>query len=147
MKNQELNKYLKKLEELMPKFHNTITKMDSGCVEDMEITHHQFIALIHIDQIKNCTMSGLSQSLNVTMGNMTTMVDRLIKEGYVRREHNPEDRRIVEVALTTKGKNLVQKAKKIRQEMFINIIKKLTKQDIETMIKLLEKITNEGGKE
>ncbi len=49
------------------------------------------------------TMSELSRMLLVSNGNATTVVDRLEKDGLVRRTPSETDRRTVFVALTTEG--------------------------------------------
>ena len=140
---RDLNKYLAKFEELMPLFHRNIARMDQNCVEKMDLTPHQFIALKTIADTNDCIMSDLSNKLGVTMGNMTSMVDRLIKEGYVAREHDPDDRRVVKVKLTGKGKDIAAKAGKIKKALLQDIFKKLTKKEIETMLDLIEKIAGE----
>ena len=49
------------------------------------------------------TMSELSRLLLVSNGNATTVVDRLEKDGLVRRTPSETDRRTVHVALTPEG--------------------------------------------
>ena len=49
------------------------------------------------------TMSELSRMLLVSNGNATTVVDRLEKDGLVRRTPSETDRRTVFVALTAEG--------------------------------------------
>lgn len=49
------------------------------------------------------TMSELSRLLLVSNGNATAVVDRLEKDGLVRRSPAPNDRRTVHVALTPAG--------------------------------------------
>lgn len=49
------------------------------------------------------TMSELSRMLLVSNGNATTVVDRLEKDGLVRRTQSDQDRRTVYVALTPEG--------------------------------------------
>lgn len=49
------------------------------------------------------TMSELSRMLLVSNGNATTVVDRLEKDGLVRRTQSDQDRRTVYVALTPQG--------------------------------------------
>ena len=49
------------------------------------------------------TMSELSRMLLVSNGNATTVVDRLEKDGLVRRTQSETDRRTVFVALTDEG--------------------------------------------
>lgn len=140
MSKKNLNQYMERFEYLMHLFHKNIADVDEGCVEKMDLTPHQFIVLKIIANTNNCIMSDLSKSLGVTMGNMTSMVDRLIREGYVTRDHDPADRRVVKVKLTDKGREIAVKASKRKQAMLLNIFKKLSKKDILTILGLFEKI-------
>ncbi|HEY5087177.1 MAG TPA: MarR family transcriptional regulator [Gemmatimonadaceae bacterium] len=50
------------------------------------------------------TMSELSRRLMVTNGNLTGLVDRLVREGLVARVVSPPDRRAQMISLTVTGK-------------------------------------------
>ena len=49
-------------------------------------------------------MNALSKYLMVTGGNVTGLTDELEKDGFVRRESDPDDRRSWRVALTPEGR-------------------------------------------
>lgn len=48
----------------------------------------------------------LARQLLASRGNITRLVDRMIAEGLVDRRPSPEDRRIIQVGLTDKGRAL-----------------------------------------
>lgn len=54
------------------------------------------------------TMSELSRMLLVSNGNATTVVDRLEKDGHVKRTPSTRDRRTVHVAMTEAGLKLFE---------------------------------------
>ena len=146
MSKQDLKQYIKKFEEIMPLFHKELIKINLCCVEEMDLTPHQFIVLQTIAKIDNCTMSEISKEFNVTMGNVTMMIDRLIKEGYVTRQETPNDRRVVQVILTKKGKETTAKAAKRKHGLLTEIIGRLSFKETESLLAILNKIvTNKGG--
>ena len=49
-------------------------------------------------------MSALSRFLMVTGGNVTGLTDQLVKEGWVQRDAEPDDRRSWRISLTPKGR-------------------------------------------
>ncbi len=53
---------------------------------------------------RDLTMSELSRRLMVTNGNLTSLIERLVREGLVRRETSSTDRRTQVVRLTANGK-------------------------------------------
>ena len=49
------------------------------------------------------SMSDIGKCLSMPKPHITVIVDRLIDEGYVVRQNDPKDRRIVNISLTDKG--------------------------------------------
>ena len=49
------------------------------------------------------SMSDIGKCLSMPKPHITVIVDKLIEEGYVERQHDPNDRRIVNVLITEKG--------------------------------------------
>ena len=50
------------------------------------------------------TMSETASTLEVTTGTLTVAIDRLVRKGYVERHRDLNDRRVVRIQLTRKGK-------------------------------------------
>jgi DNA-binding MarR family transcriptional regulator len=49
-------------------------------------------------------MSETAATLGITTGTLTVAIDRLVRKGYVERQRDSADRRVVRIALTKKGK-------------------------------------------
>ncbi len=64
-------------------------------------------ALFHLGELRQC---DLAKKLLVTGGNITQVVDGLVKRGLVKRIRSKEDRRVVRVALTEQGAKLMTQA-------------------------------------
>lgn len=73
--------------------------------KDLSMT--QFIALRVLDGSGGLTMGRLCESLDITQGASTTVVDKLIERGLVTRVSHATDRRIVLVHITDSGRELV----------------------------------------
>jgi DNA-binding MarR family transcriptional regulator len=76
------------------------------------ITLSQCCAIETLEQRGLLSMNELSQCQGVTLSTMTRVVDVLVRDGVVRRESSPGDRRKVCIELTKDGKNLAKKLKK-----------------------------------
>ena len=74
------------------------------------ITGPQLWALKTIHQEGSLTQGELSQMMYLHPSTMTGVIDRLEKKGYVLRDRNQKDRRVVKVVLTTEGEKLAKKA-------------------------------------
>lgn len=80
-------------------------KLGRLILEQTGLTFPQMVVLMELDEHGGTsTMQTLAQHLQQTGGAMTNLVDRLFNAGLVSRETVPQDRRIVQVVLTEKGK-------------------------------------------
>jgi DNA-binding MarR family transcriptional regulator len=56
-------------------------------------------------------ISEIARFLEVSKPNMTPLVDRMVEQGLVVREHNHRDRRVIQIVATNRGKNLIRTGK------------------------------------
>ncbi|NCF49856.1 MAG: MarR family transcriptional regulator [Bacteroidetes bacterium] len=71
---------------------------------DFDTTLPRFDVLATLDRYRDgLRMSHLSAHLKVSNGNVTGIIDSLIREGHVIREVSPEDKRAATVRLTKRG--------------------------------------------
>ncbi|MGI5817616.1 MAG: MarR family winged helix-turn-helix transcriptional regulator [Armatimonadota bacterium] len=71
---------------------------------ELELTLGQLDCLHAISRLETPSMSDLSGELGLPPSSVTGIVDRLVALGKVQRESDPEDRRVVRVALTAEGR-------------------------------------------
>jgi DNA-binding MarR family transcriptional regulator len=82
-------------------------------------------------------MSDLAHYMNVTTAAMTGMIDRLVRDGYLKRHDDPSDRRIIRVYLTKKGKNTVKDTIEHKRKMTINLFGKISQAERENYLSIL----------
>jgi DNA-binding MarR family transcriptional regulator len=68
------------------------------------------------------TMGELSQRLMVTGGNVTGITDQLEREGLVRRDDDPNDRRAYRVRLTPAGRKLFRRMAAIHEGWIVELL-------------------------
>ncbi|NOZ66135.1 MAG: MarR family transcriptional regulator [Alphaproteobacteria bacterium] len=86
------------------------------------------------------TMGELSRKLLVSNGNVTGIVERLQKEGLVKRWSLPTDRRIYSVGLTPKGRTDFKVMADRHKEWVADILSDLNEDDVLPMIALLDNL-------
>jgi len=84
------------------------------------------------------TMGELSKKLLVSNGNVTGIVERLQKEGLVKRWVLPTDRRIYSVGLTTKGRTDFKKMADRHKEWVSEILEGLGEEELGPMIEMMD---------
>lgn len=70
------------------------------------ISSAQLHVLLSIGENPECTISALAKQLQFSKSNMTQMIDKLIKNSFVRKRKNKLDKRIVDIILLEKGKKI-----------------------------------------
>ncbi|MDM7932191.1 MarR family transcriptional regulator [Tabrizicola sp.] len=86
------------------------------------------------------TMSELSRMLLVSNGNATTVVDRLEKDGLVRRTPSETDRRTVFVALTPAGLSQFEGLAAGHEAEVSKLFANLSETDLEALTDILKRM-------
>jgi DNA-binding MarR family transcriptional regulator len=136
------DRYMEKFETLMPTFARGFHSDDPACVAGLDVTVSQFCVLKVLYRNDGCKMKELSAALGVTLGNMTSMIDRMTRDGYVGRVSDPSDRRVVRVKLTKRGKGILHKAFEKKRKNISRALRLIPISDIDSLFKIMEKIAN-----
>ncbi|MBC7384581.1 MAG: MarR family transcriptional regulator [Cryobacterium sp.] len=78
--------------------------------------------------------SELASQLDVTRGNMTGLIDGLEREGWIRRESQPDDRRGLLIVLTDEGSARLEKLLPIHFQRMGRFLSKLSAGEAEGML-------------
>ena len=110
--------------------------------QDKCLTLSQFHVLFKINEFGVCNMSCLSEAIEVSKGTMTSMLNKLVEEGYVKRSSSSKDRRNVYVSLTQKGEEKLNYIKQKFMKAVINTLSKLDDKNREEIQNGLECLTS-----
>lgn len=119
--------------------HSTLTRRD--------ITTTQLLVLECLSTCGHCKMRTLVDALKVKFSAVTAIIDRLVKTGFVIREHGKEDRRTVFVTLSAKGKRVLQEVYQQRRRAFIQLFSRVSAREREEYLMILEKLVERLMKE
>ena len=108
--------------------------------EDITNNDMHVIEAIGTDAPKN--MSSIARALSVTVGTLTISMNSLVKKGYVVRQRSEEDRRVVLVSLSEKGKEVFEHHARFHRAMIDGVIKELTEEELEVLIKAVTKLNS-----
>ncbi|KAB2336129.1 MarR family transcriptional regulator [Cytobacillus depressus] len=112
-------------------FQNTI---------ETPITKPQMFLMYGIYKRGKCKLSALAEIMEVKPSAITVMIDRLEREGYVKRSHDIVDRRAVFVELTPLGKEVLEKVLHARNKILKSYLARLEQEEIHLFTELLEKM-------
>ena len=108
--------------------------------EFQDITNNDIhiIEAIGMNEPKN--MSTIAREISVTVGTLTIAMNSLVKKGYVLRERGKEDRRVVYISLTERGRAAYVHHARFHKAMIDSISDELTSEEMELLIKTLTKL-------
>lgn len=119
--------------------YNSIKKELRDKLTSHDITWPQYHAMYHIVD-EGTPANELAKELNCNASNMTGLIDRMIENNWVYREHSSEDRRVWLIKLTEEGKNLKDRLIPVHLKNIEVRMSVLDKQELVTLKNLLEKL-------
>ncbi len=110
--------------------------------QNLPITPEQFSVLSHLWQKDGLQQTELALCTNRNRANVTRILDILEREGIVERRDDDSDRRVFRIYLTNKGKSIREATAKCAEQSIKDSLKGLSKEEIDTCVKVLLKITD-----
>lgn len=98
-----LNTYVK-----LMRAANSARNVAARHLGDTGLTLTQFAVLEALYHLGPMSLTVIAQKVLTTGGNLTMVVGNLEKQGLAKRQRCPEDRRMLIVVLTSKGKSLIR---------------------------------------
>ncbi len=114
----------------------------SNCLADFTHTEVEVLKFLH--NKKNVTMKAIADYLYIKPSSATPVIDKLAENGNIKRVENKDDRRVVYIELTVKGKKTLEKKYKTIHKTIDKIFGKLNEKDKKILINIFEKINNEN---
>lgn len=87
-------------------------------------------------------VSDVAKSLNVTPGTMTVNIDNLEKKGYVTRTRSENDKRVVFVDLTDRGKKAFFHHRDFHKKMIKSAVANLSDDERDALMRCLKKLND-----
>lgn len=131
------------LNDLLTGTFNSIVRieeraLDNRITKGLSITDMHTIAAVGLHEEN--PMSVVAARLGVTLATLTTAVNRLEREGFVRRVRAEDDRRKMMLSLTTKGRKVYRVHSLFHQRMVDDALAGLTEQEERVLASALAKV-------
>lgn len=131
------------MNELLVNLFNHVMNMEADAViteQYRDITNNDMhiIEAIGIETPRN--MSEIAHRLRVTVSTLAINMNGLEKKGYICRQRSQQDKRVVHVTLTDKGKKAFYHHRDFHKKMIKAIVKDLSEQEMEILYRCLENL-------
>jgi len=110
------------------------------------LTWHQVEALKQLSAphgSAGATMTELARLQNCALSSATALVDRLIAQGLAERRPDPLDRRVIRIAPTAGGAELVKRFEIERRRIAVEALAPLRDDEVATLLQLMRKLAGD----
>lgn len=130
------------LNELLVDLFNYILLIEERNLQESKValSMTEVHILEAIQKSESKMMSAIAKRLMVTQGTLTVSTSKLVNKGYVVRERDEEDRRIVRLALTDKAQYVLSVHDQFHSRMIDKVLDELDIGKDEALVKSLSNV-------
>ena len=138
--DEQLDKFITELWGSLARTMKRTSHLGQQLTEEYDLTGPQMFTLWQLGEYGPMTMGELSETLAVTHGVATRMIDRLFEKGMVERKRNDVDRRVVRVSVTPLAEKITSEAIEGALKVIRNVFKDVSQSDREEYLSLLKRV-------
>lgn len=131
------------LDELLSGTFNSILRIEERSL-DNRLTHGLTITEVHtivaMGLYERNPMNVVAARLGVTLATLTTAVAKLVRKGFIERSRFEDDRRVVLVSLTKKGRQVLRAHNLFHRQMIDEALADLTEEEERVLAEALAKV-------
>jgi len=142
-KNSQITKFSQELDQTIGYIHrlvSSVIKLRTDALMQGKITFPQHIALEILSVEKSLKMKAVAKALRVSLPAATGLINRLVVMKMVERVYDTNDRRVIHIILTPKGKETLERIRKTRRKAIEEIFGVLSQEERQTYLGILRKI-------
>ena len=131
------------LNMILVKLFKNLMEIEEKCLiteefSDISSNDMHIIEAIGVEEPKKS--SEVANAMSVTMGTLTQAIDNLNKKGYVIRVRSEDDKRVVKLSLTDKGKRAYYHHEQFHRQMIEHTKDGLNDKELKVLIYSLAKL-------
>ncbi len=131
---------VERIERLLRRVSHVVYHKGRDILVDFGITSPQFDALLFLHRDGDMPMGSLCDRMSLACSTVTDLVDRMEKGGYVNRERDHVDRRVIRVRLSPRGEDMVGRVMAARIDYLAKVLKHLSPDERSRVIAALETV-------
>ncbi len=133
----------KVINELLVEVFNHILSIEGSKLKErgVKISMNEMHVLEAIQKTNDPAMSNIARRLRVTVGTLTTSVNRLVEKGYATRKREEEDKRKVMISLTNKAREALKIHEEFHEEMLDALFEDMNLAEDEVLLQSLENLS------
>lgn len=122
---------------LMPLYHRHIFRINRHA-SGLKTAQYRVLGVLM--KSGPCPISEIGRVLYISKPYMTVLIDSLMEKGWIDRGHNPDDRRVILVSITSEGKKHLHRAFEVYKEDVKTLLSRLERNDIGQLCSSAERL-------
>lgn len=106
------------------------------------LPHSHIKVLFYLVHNGPTSISKMAKDLCISRPNMTPVIDKLVEDGLVYRDYNPNDRRVILIKHTDKGLKFLKAGRECIKDVIFEKISLLNEDDINTLSSSINNLTS-----
>jgi DNA-binding MarR family transcriptional regulator len=121
--------------------YQDVHKKETKTIKEAGVTVSQFAVLELLYHKGDMRVCEITEKVLSTAGNMTVIIENLVKDDLVTRTIDPNDRRVNLISLTEKGRKIIVENFPVHVNNINEIFSVLSTDEKENLLKLLKKLS------
>ncbi len=131
---------LDKIITLTSQIRKLMLQQSKVSFEEKVATMLQMQALTFLAGQPKTKMSEIASHLQTSFSSATQIIERMVQAGFITRVNDDNDRRVVQLSVTSAGVNQLKELKKAKKEQMKKLLAKVDANDMKELIRIQEKM-------
>jgi DNA-binding MarR family transcriptional regulator len=126
--------------ELLREIARRLNEIGGEVSAELDMPDSQIQTLMYLMDNSEATMGVLGEHTGVSVSRTTSIVDALTKRGFVLRDRDTSDRRVVNVRITKAGEEQARGVRSFIDQRLMTLLEMLDDDDRKKLFELMEKM-------
>lgn len=135
---KEIKECVDELMILLPELAKAFRTDQPQEILHMDINFPEICVLGQLSSSQEPTMSELGKSISMDLSTLTRTVDKLVEKEFVVRKSDPEDRRMVRVAITVEGRKIISRFEEQRRKKIESTLREMTSEERSNLLSIFK---------
>ena len=137
---KKIHKFAEELSVIIPMMHREIVRSQARAFKTGDITFTQMVVLHLLSERGVCSMTEIAKMFSITSSGATGIVDRMVRAAFLKRVTVPQDRRVINIKLTVKGKKVINALMKHRKKIIVEMFRNISAKEREAYLNTVKKV-------
>lgn len=127
-----------RLESTLQSLVNSYNQRRQSILDHYDVSEQDVEIIRYLDEEDQKKMKEVGEFFRIKLSTLTSTVDKLEKSKLVKRKNSKEDRRVIYIHPTAKGKNLLSELDEPGKTTAANLISSFNANEVDAILKAME---------